>query len=240
MPQEQNVMPVRRGDHYAALVARSSLEYQRVDLVDPVPTGRQILAAAGFGDEDGNVLCAILESGDFEEVRLDETFDLRARGVERFIVFRTDRIYRLMLNGHQLLWGEATLQGAVLYTLGDVGPDDAVYVDVRGGADRLIEPADVIDLSKPEVERFITAKRPDPGYEIIVNTREEVVPNARVTFEQVVQIAFPGATDEAKVCFSMTFRHAASIPHSGELSRGGVVEVKRKGTVFNVTRTVQS
>lgn len=226
--------------HYAIQVGGPELHYKRIELEDPVPTGRQVLLAAGFPDEDGCVLCAILGTGDFEEVRLNETFDLRAPGVERFIVFRTDRTYRLMLNGHQLLWGEATLQGAVLYTLGQVGPDDAVYADVQGGTDRLIEPTDVIDLSKPEVERFITAKRPDPGYEIIVNTREEVVPSARVTFEQVVQLAFPGATEEAAVCFSMTFRHASSIPHSGELSRGGVVEVKRKGTVFNVTRTVQS
>lgn len=225
---------------YAIQVGGTELDYRQIDLEDPVPTGRQILVAAGFADQEAYVLCAILGTGDFEEVHLNETFDLRGRGVERFIVFRSDRTYRLTLNGHQLLWGESTLQGSILYTLGEVGPDEAVFVDVRGGKDRLIEPAEVIDLSKPEVERFITAKRFDRGYEIIVNTREEVVPNARVTFEQVVQLAFPGASEEATVCFSMTFRHAASIPHSGELSRGGVVEVKRKGTVFNVTRTVQS
>jgi hypothetical protein len=44
---------------------------------------------------------------------------------------------------------------------------------------------------------------------------------------------------EPNVVFSMTYRHAASKPHAGELGPGGVVEVK-KGTVFNVTRTVQS
>ena len=38
----------------------------------------------------------------------------------------------------------------------------------------------------------------------------------------------------------MTYRHAASMPHAGELGAGGSVEVKKKGTVFNVTRTVQS
>ncbi len=53
-----------------------------------------------------------------------------------------------------------------------------------------------------------------------------------------MQLAFPGS-HEANVLFSMTFRHAASKPHAGELSAGGSVDVK-KGTVFNVTRTVQS
>jgi hypothetical protein len=65
------------------------------------------------------------------------------------------------------------------------------------------------------------------------------VPEREVTFEQIVQLAFPGS-HEPNVVFSMTFRHAASKPHSGELSAGGVVEVKKKGTVFNVTKTIQS
>ena len=38
----------------------------------------------------------------------------------------------------------------------------------------------------------------------------------------------------------MTYRHAASNPHAGELGDGGTVDVKKKGTIFNVTRTVQS
>jgi hypothetical protein len=38
----------------------------------------------------------------------------------------------------------------------------------------------------------------------------------------------------------MTYRHAASKPHAGELAEGGAVEVKHHGTIFNVTKTVQS
>lgn len=225
---------------HAIQVGGVELNFKRINLEDPMPTGRQILAAAGFTDQVDYILCAILSIGDFEEVRLDETFDLRGTGVQRFIAFQTDRTYRLTLNGHSLLWGEPTLLGSILYGLAEVGQDEAVFADIRGGTDRLVAPCDIIDLSKPEVERFITAKHPNPSYEIIVNTRAEEVSNALVTFEQVVQLAFPGASEEASVCFSMIFRHAKSIPHSGELSRGGVVEIKRKGTMFNVTRTVQS
>lgn len=76
-------------------------------------------------------------------------------------------------------------------------------------------------------------------YVITVNSRAEPVPTAHVTFEQVVQLAYPGAHD-ANVKFSMTFRHVASKPHAGELSAGGAVEVRHQGSTFNVTRTVQS
>jgi hypothetical protein len=76
------------------------------------------------------------------------------------------------------------------------------------------------------------------SFEIIVNARPHVVHGREVTFEQIVQLAFPGA-HEPNVVFSMTYRHAASKPHNGELGPGGTVEVK-KDTIFNVTRTVQS
>jgi len=79
----------------------------------------------------------------------------------------------------------------------------------------------------------------DKPHLITVNSREETVPGAHVTFEQVVQLAYPGG-HEPNVKFSMTFRHVASKPHAGELSAGGSVEVRHEGSTFNVTRTVQS
>lgn len=76
--------------------------------------------------------------------------------------------------------------------------------------------------------------------EITVNSREDFVPSTHVTFEQVVELAYPGAQPEANVVYSMTYRHVESKPHAGELSAGGSVAVKHKGSVFNVARTVQS
>jgi hypothetical protein len=74
--------------------------------------------------------------------------------------------------------------------------------------------------------------------EIIVNARKRTVKGNEVSFEEIVQLAFPGS-HEADVAFSMTFRHAASEPHAGELGPGGHVRVK-DGTVFNVTKTIRS
>ncbi|MCW5689968.1 MAG: multiubiquitin domain-containing protein, partial [Pseudolabrys sp.] len=42
------------------------------------------------------------------------------------------------------------------------------------------------------------------------------------------------------VFYSIPPRPGAPPPHAGELGAGGTVNVKKKGTVFNVTRTVQS
>lgn len=224
---------------YRIRFAQDDLNFRNLDVTDPVPLGRQILTAAGRDPLDGYSLFAILPSGDFEDVRLDEPFDLRERGAERFVAFQTDRDFKLTLNDHQLEWGKPAIGGATLYTLANIGDDEAVFLEVRGGEDRWIEPTDLIDLTAPGIERFITAPRPPKTFEIIVNSRPREVDQKKVTFEQVVQLAFPGP-HEANVVFSMTYRHAASTPHAGELGAGGSVEVKKKGTVFNVTRTVQS
>lgn len=231
----QEGRPIRDAGPYRIAFSDQGLDFRPITIHDPVPLGRQILTAAGIERVGDYSLFAILPGGDFEDVRLDETFDLRAKGAERFVAFETDRDYRLTLNDDQLRWGKPVISGKFLYTLANISGDQAVFLEVRGGEDRLVEPDDHFDLSAPGVERFITAPR---IYKIFVNSRPKTVAGRLVTFEQIVQLAFPGS-HEANVEFSMTYRHAASRPPAGELGTGGTIEIKN-GTTFNVTRTVQS
>ena len=221
---------------YRFLLAQGDLSFQSREVSDPVPLGRQLLESAGLHPRDGYSLFAILPSGDFEDVRLDEPFDLRGRGAERFIAFLTDRDFKLTLNDEELRWGKPAISGAVLYGLAKLREGEGVFLVVPGGEDRLIEREELVDLTQLGIERFITAPI---TFEIVVNARPRTVNTGIVSFEQVVQLAFPGH-HEPNVVFSMTYRHAASSPHAGELGAGGSVDVKKKGTVFNVTRTVQS
>jgi hypothetical protein len=224
---------------YRIQLAVDSLNFQPFTVGDPIPLGRQILAAGGLDPRKGYSLFAPLPSGDFEEVRLDEKFDLRAKGAEQFIASLTDREFKLTLNGAELKWGRPFLHGSELYGLAKPAEGEAVFLEVLGGTDKLIELAELVPLDGSGIERFITAPRPKPTFEIIVNARPRVVNDSHVTFEQVVQLAFPGA-QEANVEFSMTYRNAASNPPAGNLGAGGFVTVKKEGTIFNVTRTVQS
>lgn len=231
--------PLRPARVYRFLLAEDDLNFQHRQVTDPVPLGRQLLEAAALDPRQGYSLFAILPSGDFEDVRLNEPFDLRERGAERFIAFETDRDFKLILNDDELRWGKPVISGAVLYGLAKPGDNEAVFLEVQGGEDRLIEHNELLDLTGAGIERFITAPKPPITFEIIVNSRLRTVDERTVTFEQIVQLAFPGQ-HPPNVVFSMTYRHAASAPHAGELGAGGSVDVKKKGTVFNVTRTVQS
>lgn len=230
--------PLRPAKAYRIRFAQDNLDFIDLAVADPVPLGRQILAAAGVEPERGFSLFAILSSGDFEDVRLDETFDLRGKGAERFVAFQTDRDFKFEVESNELRWGKPLISGQILAALAEPGPDQAVFLEVRGGTDQLIEPDMLVDLNQPGIERFFVAPRPPVEIEIIVNTRPRLVVGPTVSFEQIVELAFPGP-HEPNVVFSMTFRKAASTPHAGELGALGIVTIK-KGTIFNVTRTVQS
>lgn len=231
--------PLNNADLYRFRFAQDNLNFRDLYVKDPVPLGRQILIAAGLDTGDGFSLFAILSTGDFEDVRLDEPFDLRERGVESVVAFQTDRNFKLTLKGDELQWGKPAILGRYLYELATAGDNESVFLEVRGGADKLIEPCDLIDLTAPGIENFVIGLKPEKKYEIIVNARERILDHKLVTFEEIVHIAFPGAHD-TNIRFSMTYRHAESKPHAGDLGPGGSIEVKHKGTIFNVTKTVQS
>jgi len=220
---------------FAVEIGDENLNFKRVRIDDPVPLGRQILDAADYPDNGDVSLFAIVRGGDFEDIRLDEKVDLRRRGVERFIAFCSDRDFRFELNDAQLQWGKPIISQTVLRRLAKAGEDEAVFLEVKGGQDQLIEPDDLVDLSQPGVERFFTAPMPATGYEITINSRLHILEDPVITFEQVIRLAFPDEQDPL-IIYSMTYRFAASQPSSGDLSPGQSIRIKT-GTQINVTPT---
>lgn len=124
---------VRGADSYRIHHADGALDFQPALVNDPVPTGRQILQAIGLRPVDEFSLFAILPDGSFEDIRLDETFDVRGRGTERFVHFRSDREFRFTLDDRQMQWGKPVISGRHLKVLAGVDPDTYdVYLDVPG------------------------------------------------------------------------------------------------------------
>ena len=152
---------LRPAHRYRIVVLDDQLNERHLDLDDPVPTGRQILQAAAARPADDYSVYAILPSGEFEDLRLDETYDLRAHGAERFVIFQTDRAFKFTIDDRQLEWGKPSISGRVLKALAGVPTDTYdVYLEVRGGGqDVLVRDSDLIDLGKAGIERFITLIR---------------------------------------------------------------------------------
>lgn len=231
---------LRGGHNFRIFFALDHLQFRQLEIADPVPTGRQILASAGLNPHDDIGLFMILTSGDFEDVRLDEPVDLRGRGIERFIAFRSDRTFRFSLDDKQIVWGHPSMLSDDLHFLADTDDETAVFLEVRGGEDILIDADTSVDLTAAGIERFITGPKPHRGFVIKLNSREYVLTDDLATYEQIVALEFEYPPANPNISYSMTYRHAASKPHAGELGAGGSVTVKRKGTVFNVTATDKS
>ena len=142
---------------YEVQIGNEQLEYRPAVIADPVPTGRQLLEAAGARPASEHLVFQVLSSGLLEELRLDETTDLRERGIEKFLVFRNDRSFRFELDGRQFEWGGTVISGLTLKTLAGVDPKAyGVWLEVRGDDDRPIGDTDMVDLSARGVERFFT------------------------------------------------------------------------------------
>lgn len=144
---------------YRVRLTKDGVNYHDASVADPIPLGRQILAAAGIRDVENYSLFAILPNSEFEDVRLDETFDLRGKGTEAFAYFETDRSFNFTIEERQMSWGKSLISGKALRSLAGVDERYTIYLEVRGGHDRPIADTDLVDLSGKGIERFITVIR---------------------------------------------------------------------------------
>jgi hypothetical protein len=76
-------------------------------------------------------------------------------------------------------------------------------------------------------------------YAIIVNAVEHSIETEIISYEQVVSLAYPTPPTPDTV-FTVTYRKAKEPNHEGSLAPGQSVEVKKKGTIFNVKATGKS
>ena len=149
--------PVRAHGPYKVMLGDEGLTFSPSVIEDPVPTGAQLLELAGVRPAAEFQVYQVLWNGIMESLRPDETTDLRTIGVERFIIFRTDRSFRFEMDGRMQEWGATAISGAVLKKLAGVNPNTyGVWLEVRGGNDRRIGDTEFVDLSERGVERFFT------------------------------------------------------------------------------------
>lgn len=129
-------------------------------LEDPIVTGQQLLDKAAKRPTDEYLIFQLLSNSQLEEIRLDETVDLKKHGLEKFITWRSDRSFFFVIDGRRFQWGAPVITGLKLKQLTGVNPDAyGVWLEIRGnGDDRLIGNTEQVDLQQPGIERFFTGK----------------------------------------------------------------------------------
>ena len=115
-------------------VAKADFDFHPLEVEDPKVTGRQLLETAGFGPAEEHLLFHVLDNRALEELRLEETVELREKGVERFIAFRSDRSFRVEIDERRFEWGTSELTGLIAKQM--VGGDPCVYRSLVGATRR--------------------------------------------------------------------------------------------------------
>jgi hypothetical protein len=229
--------PIRPHGPYRVQIGNERLEYRSVVINDPVPTGLQILEAAHARPADEHLVFQVLGNGLLEELRPDETADLRTKGIEKFLVFRNDRSFRFELDGRIFEWGGTLISGMTLKKLAEVDlATYGVWLNVPHGEHRLIGDNELIDLSAPGVEKFCTDIR---VITIIVNGRPREVRQTQLSFVEIVKLAFPEAVFNEITVYTVTFKRGPADRPEGSLVEGESVHLKN-GMVFNVSATDKS
>lgn len=160
--------------HFEILIGNAELDFRRIAIPDPIVTGRQILEAAGARPVDEHLAIVLLPDGALETLRQEELFNLRAKGAEKVLIFKTDRSFRFKIDDREGEWGPNLISGLVLKTIAGVDPrTHDVYQEIRGGEDLLIRNGDLVDLSKAGVEKFFTAiAQTTEGLSIVLPPRD--------------------------------------------------------------------
>ncbi|MGI0485503.1 multiubiquitin domain-containing protein [Pantanalinema rosaneae CENA516] len=141
-------------------IYRVQVDGQAHTVNDPMITGAQLLDVVVKRPPDEFLVFQVLRSGQMEEIRPDETVDLREPGIEKFITFKSDRSFRFVIDGRRFEWGAPLITGLKLKQLAGVDPQTyGVWLEVRGGEDRPVENTETVDLTAPGVERFFTGKK---------------------------------------------------------------------------------
>lgn len=74
---------------------------------------------------------------------------------------------------------------------------------------------------------------------IVVNGREKTVDKEKLTFDQLIDLAFDDPPSGEFICFTITFRRGQGNKPEGMLAEGETVKLK-EGMIFNVTATDKS
>lgn len=201
---------------------------------DPLITGREIRSKAGLNPASDYVL---IEVGDAttRSIGLEEKVDLSVSEAIEFLSFLNDRTYGLTINerGHE--WGDETITASEIRRIAKIPDEHELILDSAG--DRAIEDGGSIRLKPKGVERVVS--RPPTEICIFVNTRQKLVDPGKISFAELIALAFTDVPTGPNTAFTVSYRKGPGTDPEGTLIDGESIRL-RKGMVFNVSATDKS
>lgn len=129
--------------------------------------------------------------------------------------------------------------GEALYKLGHVQPCFDLFREVKGDREDPIVENDDEPVHLREDEHFHSGPAQPRKYIIIVNGQKKTVTTKKVSFDEIVKLAFPTPPQGANILYTVSYEDGPRINPQGSLKEGQSVFVKN-WMIFNVTATDKS
>lgn len=222
---------------FTAQIGNENFEFQSVIFDDQKITGAQIADAAGAHPVENFTVLAQLSNLELESLRPTELVVLNK--VTRFFVIKGSGTDRFLVDGINLEWPKKVITGLAIKRL--VGKDDdeiELVLELENEDDRVIEDDDEVRIGSGGTEKFKT--RPAKvDVKIIVNAREKKWEKKKISFDQVVKLAYPTPPAGQCIVYTVTYHNGPRANPEGTMLDGDKVKVK-DGMVFNVQYTDKS
>jgi len=122
--------------------------------------------------------------------------------------------------------------GEAMYVLGNVQPGLVLYREVRGDHEDPPIPRGPETVHLREEEHFHSGS--PRLITIYVNTDKHQVEPGKLTFQQVVNLAYPDKAGDSNILFKVSYRLGRGHSELKTLAEGGDVEAQ-EGMIFNVS-----
>jgi hypothetical protein len=208
---------------------------KKIEWLEQYITGEQ-LRKIGSVPLDDRLYLRIEEPWLDELILPDTKVNLARFGIEEF--YSTEKLV-FTVNGKSFEWPEQFITGNQIRKVAGVDADDLIYLDNdRPYKDNLIEDNEEVDLARPSIEHFYTVP---VGFKvtIYINSTPFEFKKNRISYKEVVTLAFPDFPQHPERTYSVTYKNGQSDKPEGILSPGASIKVK-DGIQFKVKHTGQS
>jgi len=213
---------------------RFVIEGKQYETFDQYKSGAELKELAGIPLETELFLSISKPYAD-ELIENKKSVNLARPETEYFFVKKK---LHFTINKIPYTWYKQYIRGIQIRELGKIPTEDEIYLDLPGDwKDDFIADDEVVDLARPGVEHFISKQKP-VNCQIFVNGREKTWQKAKISYDEIVLLAFPNANYESSA-YTVTYSNGPKQNPKGSMVKGDIVFVTDKIN-FNVTETNRS
>lgn len=211
------------------------IEGKQYETFDQYKTGAELKQLAEIPLET-ELFLSISKPYKDELIENEKQINLARPETEYFFVKKK---LKFSINKKPFTWYKQYIRGIQIRELGNISIDDDLFLDLKEGwqEDQILDD-EIVDLARPGKEKFFS-KPKLKEFTIIVNARPHIRKEEKITFEQLITLAFGTYEDNPNKGYTVTYSRGCEPKPEGTMVKNSSVCIKNK-MIFDVTATDKS